>query len=480
MAYASGDGGTKRVPESDDACRCAKLLGVLGLAIACVLSAAAWVYLVAAHGGFWRTGQRLPTGQPGGTVRPGGTGRAGPTGAASWPAVVAVVPARNEADSLPATLPGLLAQDYPGQFRVFLVDDRSDDGTGAIAAELGEKAARDGGAPLTVVVGQPRPDGWAGKVWAMSQGLAAATGAGAGSQSGTASVGDASAGSVTGTEAGTLTGTGAVSVTGTAAGTGGSAGYVLFTDADIAWAPTALRALVRAAEDDDRVLISQMALLRAETAWERVIVPAFVYFFAQLYPFKKVNNPRSRTSAGAGGCMLIRASALEQAGGLEPMRGALIDDVALGTLLKKHGNRIWLGLTTDIRSSRPYPNLASLWHMIARSAYVQLRYNPALLAGTLIGLLLLYAVPPAGVIAALIAAGVGVGATGSTVAVTGIAGLLGWALMSASYLPMLRFYRLSPLRAPGLPLIAILYAAMTADSARRHYSGRAVAWRGRV
>jgi hopene-associated glycosyltransferase HpnB len=485
MAFESGDGGTKRVRESDDACRCAKLLGVLGLAIACVVSAAAWVYLVAAHGGFWRTGQRLPTGRlggtgrTGGTARPGGTGHAG-RGPASWPAVVAVVPARNEADSLPATLPGLLAQNYPGQFSVFLVDDGSDDGTGAIAAELGEKAARDGGAPLTVVVGQPRPDGWAGKVWAMSQGLAAAAGAGAGSRSGTASVGDTSAGavSVTGTAAGAVTGTGAVSVTGAGAGTGGSAGYVLFTDADIAWAPTALRDLVRAAEDDDRVLVSQMALLRAETAWERVIVPAFVYFFAQLYPFKKVNDPRSRTSAGAGGCMLIRASALEQAGGLEPMRGALIDDVALGTLLKKHGNRIWLGLTTDIRSSRPYPNLASLWHMIARSAYVQLRYNPALLAGTLIGLLLLYAVPPAGVVAALIA--VAVGATGSAVAVTGIAGLLGWALMTASYLPMLRFYRLSPLRAPGLPLIAILYAGMTADSARRHYSGAAVSWRGRA
>ena len=400
--------------------------GVLGLAIACAVSAAAWVYLVAAHGEFWRTGQRLPQ-------------RAAATAAHRdrWPAVVAVVPARNEADSLPTSLPSLLAQDYPGEFRVFVVDDGSDDGTGVVAAELGEKAAGDGGAPLTVVPGRPRPDGWAGKVWAMSQGLAAAR-----------------------------------------AATGPPAAYVLFTDADIAWAPTALRDLVRGAEDDDRALVSQMALLRAQTSWERVIVPAFVYFFAQLYPFRKVNDPRSRTSAGAGGCMLIRAEALERAGGLEPMRGALIDDVALGTLLKAGGNRIWLGLTTDIRSDRPYPSLASLWHMIARSAYVQLRYNPALLAGTLIGLLLLYAVPPAGVIAALIA--VGVGSIGTGVAVTGIAGLFGWALMTASYLPMLRFYRLSPLRAPGLPLIAILYAAMTADSARRHYSGRAVSWRGRT
>ncbi|MGD0702868.1 MAG: glycosyltransferase [Trebonia sp.] len=432
---------------------------MLGLAIAGVVSAAAWIYLVAAHGGFWRTGQRLPT------------GRAGGAWPASWPAVVAVVPARNEADSLPATLPGLLAQDYPGEFRVFVVDDGSDDGTAAIAAELGEKAARDGGAPLTVVVGQPRPEGWAGKVWAMSQGLGAAVGAGAGSGSGTASVADASAGTATG-------GASAGTATGESAAMGAPARYVLFTDADIAWAPTALRDLVRAAEDDDRALISQMALLRAATAWERVVVPAFVYFFAQLYPFKKVNNPRSGTSAAAGGCMLIRAEALEQAGRLEPMRGALIDDVALGTLLKKHGNRIWLGLTTDIRSARPYPSLASLWHMIARSAYVQLRYNPALLAGTLIGLLLLYAVPPAGVLAALIA--VAAGAADSAVAVAGIAGLLGWALMTASYLPMLRFYRLSPLRAPALPLIAILYAAMTADSARRHYSGRAVSWRGRA
>jgi hopene-associated glycosyltransferase HpnB len=404
--------------------------GVLGLAIACAVSAAAWVYLVAAHGSFWRTGQRLPPRRSAAT-----------DGRPAWPAVVAVVPARNEADSLPGTLPALLAQEYPGEFRVLLVDDRSDDGTAAVAAELGEKAARDGGAPLTVVSGQPRPDGWAGKVWAMAQGLAAA-----------------------GPETGATTTT--------------RPAYVLFTDADITWAPTALRDLVQAAEDDDRALVSQMALLRAETAWERVIVPAFVYFFAQLYPFKKVNDPKSRTSAGAGGCMLIAAEALERAGGLEPMRDALIDDVALGTLLKKDGNRIWLGLTTDIRSDRPYPSLASLWHMIARSAYVQLRYNPALLAGTLIGLLLLYAAPPAGVIAALIA--VAVGSTGTAVAVTGIAGLLGWTLMTASYLPMLRFYRLSPLRAPALPLIALMYAAMTADSARRHYSGRAVSWRGRA
>jgi hopene-associated glycosyltransferase HpnB len=398
---------------------------VLVLAIACLVSAAAWVYLVLLHGGFWLTSQRLPAG---GNAEPAAT-----AGQPTWPAVVAVVPARNEAESLPVTLPALLVQDYPGEFRVFLVDDNSDDGTGAIAAELGEKAARDGGAPLTVVTGRPRPDGWAGKVWAMAQGFAAAAAA---------------------------------------------PEYVLFTDADISWAPTALRDLVAGAEADDRALLSQMALLRAETRWERVIVPAFVYFFAQLYPFRKVNDPKSGTAAAAGGCMLVRRSALEAAGGLEPIGGALIDDVALGTLLKKHGNRTWLGLTTDISSARPYPSLASLWHMIARSAYVQLKYNPLLLAGTIVGLLLLYVAPPAGAIAALVGAAAGGG--GPATAVAGAAGLAGWALMTVSYVPMLRLYRLSALRAPALPLIALLYAAMTADSARRHYSGRAVSWRGRT
>ena len=338
---------------------------------------------------------------------------------------------------LPVTLPALLRQDYAGEFHVIVVDDRSDDGTGEVAAELGLKATRDGGAPLTVLAGQPRPEGWAGKVWAMSQGLAAS--------------------GEEGEEAGETT-----------------PAYVLFTDADISWAPGVLRDLVAAADRDARALLSQMALLRAETAWERVIVPAFVYFFAQLYPFRRVNDPASRTAAAAGGCMLIRKTALDK--GLAPIKNALIDDVALATLLKRDGNRCWLGLTTDIRSARPYPRLASLWHMVARSAYTQLRYSPLVLAGTIVGLLLLYAAPPAGVIAWLVNQAAAGTASAPAVA-AGAAGLAGWALMTISYLPMLRLYRLSPLRAPALPLIAILYAAMTADSARRHYSGRTVSWR---
>jgi hopene-associated glycosyltransferase HpnB len=416
------------------------------------------VYLVLAHGGFWLTGQRLPLRARDADDLPGG-----------WPSVAAVVPARNEAESLPVTLPLLLAQDYPGEFRIFLVDDNSDDGTGQIAAELGEKASRDGGAPLTVVSGRPRPDGWAGKVWAMAQGFATATQAT-----------DEASVAGTATETAAAAGAGAPSGTG-AAGVTALPKYVLFTDADIAWAPEALRELVRSAEGDDRALVSQMALLRAETRWERVIVPAFVYFFAQLYPFRKVNDPKSRTAGAAGGCMLVKRAALADAGGLEKIQGALIDDVALGTLLKRNGNRTWLGLTTDIRSARPYPGLASLWHMIARSAYVQLRYNPLLLLGTIAGLLVLYVAPPVGTIAGLVAWSTGgTAALTGAAGLTGVAGLVGWTLMTASYVPMLRFYGLSAWRAPTLPLIAALYAAMTADSARRHYSGSAVSWRGRT
>ncbi len=182
---------------------------------------------------------------------------------------------------------------------------------------------------------------------------------------------------------------------------------MLFTDADIAWRQGALRDLVRAAEADDRDLVSQMALLRTATGWERVVVPAFVYFFAQLYPFRRVNSPRSRTAAAAGGCMLVRREALERSGGLAPIRGARIDDVALGQVIKGQRGRCWLGLSTEVVSVRPYPRLADLWQMVARSAYIQLRYSPWLLAGTVAGLAFIYLLPPAGAITGLAALAAG-------------------------------------------------------------------------
>jgi len=399
---------------------------MLGWCIVCAAAAVAWVYLVAVHGGFWRTSQRLP--------RARADLGAGPS---AWPDVVAVVPARNEAEMLPVTLPLLLGQDYPGTLTVLVVDDGSTDGTGEVGAEVSRsfrEFSEAGSRALRVIPGVPPPAGerWAGKVWAMAQGLRAA----------------------------------------------GTPDYVLFTDADIAWeGPDTLRRLVAAAEGDDRDLVSQMALLRAATGWERVVVPAFVYFFAQLYPFRRVNAPGSRTAAAAGGCMLVRREILDKAGGVAPIRGALIDDVALGRLIKSQRGRTWLGVTRQVVSVRPYPGLASLWQMVARSAYTQLRYSPVLLAGTLAGLLFLYAVPPAGALAGL--AFLASGGSGLAWLTSG-AGLAGWALMSASFLPMLRLYRLSPLRAPGLPLIALLYAAMTADSARRHYAGAGAQWRGRT
>jgi hopene-associated glycosyltransferase HpnB len=423
---------------------------MLALSIACTAAAAVWAYLVLGHGGYWRTGQRLPP-SPAEAAAPAPAAAAAPAPAeaaapsrAAWPDVAAVIPARNEAAMLPEVLPTLLGQDYPGALTVIVVDDCSADGTAEVAAALGPEPGHPGRA-LRVLAGAPLPPGWAGKVWAMAQGLAHA-----------------------------LAG----------AGENGAGGYVLFTDADIAWRQGALRDLVRAAEADDRDLVSQMALLRTATGWERVVVPAFVYFFAQLYPFGRVNSPRSRTAAAAGGCMLVRREALERSGGLAPIRGARIDDVALGQVIKGQRGRCWLGLSTEVGSVRPYPRLADLWQMVARSAYIQLRYSPWLLAGTVAGLAFIYLLPPVGAITGLAALAAGAASTASTAsapaALAAGAGLAGWALMSLTYLPMLRLYRLSPLRAPGLPLIALLYTAMTVDSARRHYAGRGAEWKGRT
>jgi hopene-associated glycosyltransferase HpnB len=236
---------------------------------------------------------------------------------------------------------------------------------------------------------------------------------------------------------------------------------------------------VRAAVADDRALLSQMALLRADTRWERWIVPAFVYFFAQLYPFRRVGRPRARTVAAAGGCMLVRRQTLAAAGGLGRISGARIDDIALARLLKRPPvmARCWLGFTTSVHSRRPYPRLAGLWDMVARSAYTQLRYSPALLAGVVAGLAWLYLLPPVAGAAGLAALAAGGGAAAGWCAG---AGLTGWAIMAVTYVPVLRLYRLSPLRAPGLPFVALLYTAMTVDSARRHYAGRGGEWKGRT
>jgi hopene-associated glycosyltransferase HpnB len=240
------------------------------------------------------------------------------------------------------------------------------------------------------------------------------------------------------------------------------ASFLLFTDADIAHAPDSLRNLVSSALSARLDLLSQMARLRADSAWERLIVPAFVYFFAQLYPFGRVNRPASRTAAAAGGCVLLRTEAAVRAGIPGSIRHAVIDDVTLARAVKRHGGRIWLGLADGVECVRPYERLPQLWQMVARSAYAQLGNSPLMLLGAVSGLVLVYLVPP---LTAL--AGSPVGATA-------------WAVMALTYVPMLRYYRQPAWRALALPATAALYLLMTLDSALRHHRGRGAAWKGRT
>ncbi|WP_344123619.1 glycosyltransferase [Streptomyces blastmyceticus] len=371
-------------------------------------SLAAWVWLLLGQGFFWRTDVRLPSRTP-----PG-----------EWPSVAIVVPARDEAQVLPSSLPSLLAQDYPGRAEIFLVDDGSTDGTGALARSLADGR---GGLPLTVDSPGEPPPGWTGKLWAVRHGMALAR-----------------------------------------ART--DAEFLLLTDADIAHAPDSLRELVAAARSGGLDLVSQMARLRVASFWERLVVPAFVYFFSQLYPFRWVNRPGARTAAAAGGCVLLRREAAERAGVPDSIRQAVIDDVSLARAVKRSGGRIWLGLAERVDSVRPYPGLAPLWRMVSRSAYAQLRHNPLLLAGTVAGMAVLYLAPPVAVLAGAL--------TGD--AVTLAAGAAAWAVMTGTYVPMLRYYRQSPALAPLLPFTGLLYLLMTVDSAVQHYRGRGAAWKGRT
>ncbi|CDR15183.1 glycosyltransferase [Streptomyces iranensis] len=412
-------------------------------------SLAAWLWLLLGQGFFWRTDVTLPRTGPDGSGPPEPDGF-GPPEPAVWPSVAVVVPARDESAVLPASLPSLLAQDYPGPAEIFLIDDGSTDGTGKLARELADEH---GGLPLTVgSPGEPGP-GWTGKLWAVRHGMALATTRLA-----------ADRGNADGADRKDADGRDADRKD------DGGVDYLLLTDADIAHEPDSLRELVRAAETNGLDLVSQMARLRVVTYWERLIVPAFVYFFAQLYPFRWVNRPRGRTAAAAGGCVLLRREAAERAGVPESIRQAVIDDVALARTVKRSGGRIWLGLADRVDSVRPYPRLGELWRMVSRSAYTQLRHNPLLLLVTLAGLAVVYLVPPAAVVAGVLTGRPAPAALGGAA----------WALMAGSYIPMLRYYRQTLWLAPLLPLTALLYLLMTVDSAVRHHLGQGAAWKGRT
>ena len=342
------------------------------------------------------------------------------------PIVHAVVPARNEADVIARTVVSLLAQDYPGPFAITLVDDRSEDDTGdtvraTIAAHAAELRAR-------VIAGQPRPAGWTGKVWALAEGVRAARASGA------------------------------------------QPAYWWFTDADVEHDPDTLARLVATAVRDDRALVSQMVALHCASSWERLLIPAFVFFFRMLYPFAWVNDDRRPTAAAAGGCVLLSDDALQRIGGIERIKGELIDDCALAAAVKRDGGGLWLGLTTRSRSVRPYRSFETIWSMVARTAYTQLRYSPLLLAGTVGGMLLLYYVPVAATFA-------GLRRRRKDVA---LPGALAWTVMGLAYAPTLQLYGVRSRDAVVLPFAALLYTGMTVDSAWRHMRGTGGEWKGRT
>jgi hopene-associated glycosyltransferase HpnB len=381
------------------------------LAIA-LLSLLIWICLIVFRGGFWRSDERLA---PDPAVR------------AAWPAVAAIVPARNEADVIAESLTSLLEQDYPGHLAVILVDDHSDDATAAVARAAAVRSRHP--ERFSLLPAAPLPKGWTGKLWALHQGTQAPA---------------------------------------------ARADFIWLSDADIAQPPEALRRLVAKAEDETRDLVSLMVALRCASLWERLLIPPFIYFFQKLYPFAWAKDPRKATAAAAGGCILLRRDALARIGGLAAIRDALIDDCALAAAVKASrpagGNGIWLGLATEARSLRPYAGLGEIGAMVARTAYTQLHHQPLLLAGTLLGMVLTYLVPPLVLLAY----------PWHHQAAAALAAGLAWLLMSLSLLPTLKLYGQPAWLAPLLPLAAGLYSAMTFDSAWRHWRGVGGQWKGRV
>jgi len=364
------------------------------LGIVCVLI---WLYLLLGNGRFWRV--KLQSEESERVAR-----------------VVAVVPARDEADVIGAAIRSLLAQNNV-DLRVVLVDDNSTDGTASVAHEAASWIGAEG--RLTIIHGSPLPESWTGKLWAVQQGIDAASEL--------------------------------------------DPEFLLLSDADIEHAPESVASLVAIAEAGNYDLASYMVKLQCKTVPERLLIPAFVYFFFQLYSPKWIANPQSKVAGAAGGCMLVRPNALKRAQAMQSIRGEVIDDCALAREVKQTGGRVWLGLTESARSIRPYRTFVEIERMIARSAFNQLRHSVLLLIVAIIGLMLTYVVPvillfdpwwPFGLAACV--------------------------LMVASYWPMIRFYRLNPLWALTLPLAVIFYLVSTLDSAMRYWIGTGGQWKGRA
>lgn len=377
-----------------------------------LLSLVIWLFLILFWGQFWRVNHQLEANKDKDIDNN------------TLPTVCVIIPARNEADVIPVSLRSLLLQDYPGKFTIFLVDDQSSDGTANVAQEVAHNL--DKTQQLQIVNSTSLPPGWTGKLWAMEQGLQTAS---------------------------TLT-----------------PDYFLLTDADIEHDPSNLHRLVAKAEAQKLDLVSIMVRLRCQSFWEQLLIPAFVFFFQKLYPFSWVNNPKKATAAAAGGCILIHSEALNRIGGLQIIRQALIDDCSLAKAVKSTHGKIWLGLSTLTYSLRPYDSLKTIWDMVARSAYTQLNYSPFLLIGSLLGMTLVYLLPPIAIIFGLV--------LGNWIIT--LISFIGYLLMTFAYFPIIRFYKCSPVFAFSLPIIAFLYTSMTIDSALQHWQGRGGAWKGRV
>ncbi|NER02568.1 MAG: glycosyltransferase [Okeania sp. SIO3C4] len=379
------------------------------LLITIVLNLIIWIYLLIFRGKFWLADRRLlPISET--EIKKN----------QYWPSISVIIAARNEAKLLRATLKSLLNQDYSGNFKIILVDDNSKDNTVNVAKYIAQQ--NNNLTKLEVISAGNLPSGWSGKLWAINQGIRYAK-----KQT-------------------------------------PAPDYFLFTDADIEYNSTNIRQLIIKAEQDNLALVSLMVKLQCQTLTEALMIPAFVFFFQKLYPFRWVNNPRNSTAAAAGGCILIRHQVLDEIGGIEVIKDALIDDCSLARAVKQKSTnkKIWLGLTSDTKSRRSYPDLFSIWSMVARTAFTQLNYSPLLLVATVIGMKLTYLVPSLGII---------LGVIFSWWEIVAIA-LLARILMFLAYLPIVRFYQLSPIYAMSLPTVALIYTLIIIDSAWRHWRGR--------
>ncbi|HEU4415770.1 MAG TPA: glycosyltransferase [Candidatus Angelobacter sp.] len=379
------------------------------LTAAGILSLLIWGYLLLARGQFWR-------------IHPAdSTDDANQVSAQ----VAVIIPARNEADVIGQAIGSLLHQRGSQSIHIYLVDDGSSDQT----AQAARAAATSSGHPemLTVITGNPLPAGWAGKLWAMHQGIEAAR-AGA-----------------TPPE------------------------FFLLTDADILHAPHSLSTLLAIARSRSADMASFMVKLHCQTLAEKLLIPAFVFFFFKLYPPAWVADPRRSIAGAAGGCILIRAAALQSAGGIEAIRNAVIDDCALAARVKHNGGRLWLGVSASTRSIRPYGGFSEIGRMISRSAFNQLGHSAWLLLAALLGMAATYLLPPALVIFAW--------HRGPAPVALGVAA---WLAMAISFIPVLRLYRLNPFWGLALPLMALFYMGATFHSAYKYWSGRGGEWKGRV